>query len=228
MSPWRDPETGKFRSDSEGGGRRPSPDFDRWETFSGSIAVQIPAADNAGGTTVEQWTGDSGHLIDFDGELDNDELFRLQSVELTTSLALPTTATAEGSAVVGYVVASDPADPIPLTTRTTALGPLSAVDAEEGVLDIAQAQLDDDDVLLTGAQYAEASLMDTVNGVGAGANYANDSRSWSPWSEFGRTIDFDESDELAVTGELETRNVSDHQAIFTAFVTVHGWVDEFD
>lgn len=226
MSPGRDPQTGKFVS---GGSGRPSSDFDRYETFSGSLSVQIPAADNAGGQTLEQWSGSDGHVIDFDGELDNDEIFRLQSLEVTVSLALPVTATTEGAAVVGYVIGSDPVDPLPLASRTTALAPLSgATDREVGVLDISQAQSDDDDVMMSGALYAENSALDTVNALAMGGQVANQERSWSPWTEFDKTVDFDESDEIAVTGELTTNNVSDHNVIFTTFVTAHGWVDEWD
>lgn len=226
MSPHRDPETGKFVA---GSGDRPSSHFDRWATASGSLSVQIPAADNAGGSNQEQWTGSNGIVIDFENELDNDELFRVQSVEMTVSLALPTTATTEGAAVVGYILGSDPVDPQALATRTTALTPLgNGTDAEQGVLDISNAQSDDGNIMLSGALYAENSALDTVNALAHGADYANQERSWSPWQDFGRTIDFDESDEVAITGELGSNNVSDHQVIFTAFVTVHGWVDDFD
>lgn len=220
--PRRDPQTGKFVS-----GNRPS-GYDRRETLSGSIVVNIPAADNAGGSTIQQWTGSNGIVIDFDNELHSDEVFHLQSMEYSGSLALPTTATAESSAVVGYVIGSDMVNPQPFLTRTTSLSSLSAVDNEEGVADIAVGQSDDDSILLAGALYAEASIADSVNGLAGGADYENESRTFRPWRDLGTTVAFDQDDELAVTGELSSRNVSDHQVVYQAVITVHGWVEELD
>lgn len=218
----RDPETGKFVSGSS------RDNVDRWENLHGTVAVNIPAADLGGGTVAEQFDTPEAELINFSEVLDNDEVFNLELMQATVSAFASTTATAEGSLDVGYGITRDMFDAAPLFTRATHTANLPTTDFQQGTVDGAVAQNDNDGLLITGSLYAEPSVGDSTNGLGAGAGPANEVREFAPLRDMGRTIGFDQDDELYVIGELNVNNVSDHGVSFITTVDLHGHVLDED
>lgn len=213
--PRRDPNTGKFVSGSR-------PDFDRFTSVRATLDATIPAADLAGGTGTNKVEGEESQLIDFNNELDADELFIPWQFHFVVSHQLPTTATAESSSQLDWVFMTDLDDLRPNAGSVFyGAGPI----VEDGISDIRAAESFDASILWGGKMGAEAGHSDTVNGLAGGANHGYDSMTLdalamgSPWS-------FDEDDELAVPHDVQFDNISDH-AVQTAFTVVaHGGIVE--
>lgn len=211
MSPWRDPHTGKFRS-----GDRPD-NFDH-ESIAASITVTLPAADLGGGTLTEEVDGEQGELIDFTEPLNRDEIFELHSLQVSTTLSMPTTATAEGSAELAYQVVTDFAGPGPAGRPSFYGGP---VEQEDGIADVNTFQDHEDDYLARGRLVASPSHSDTVNALAGGADNANEN-----YIVPVHDLRLDENDELTVPMALAVNNVSDHAVVATVDVVAHGWIDD--
>lgn len=215
--PLRDPETGKFVAGGGSHGRDLRADMD---AVTGAIKYTIPAADNAGGITVQAVDGEEAELIDFTGVLDDDETFRIEAISLSLSLGLPTTATAEGFGSAGWQLRTDFGNDIPagIAGQFNNTGP----DREEGIIDVVQAQREESDIIEAGVLYAQPSFNDTVTGTGGGGHTANQHRYFTPGSDLGAVLTVDEDDELVLPTRLRTENVSDHRISFGAVAVCYG------
>lgn len=219
----RDPETGKFVAD-EGGGV--FEEMDRETTISGGLSVNIPAADLGGGNVTETVDGDDGELVNLSNHLDADEVFEARLIIVDTFLGLPTTATAEGSALVSYQVQTD------LSSFNNAEQGLfsgfygGATTLETGIADVRQNDEMDGSIVHTGAMYAESSALDTTNGVGTGSDHSEDTVVIPAKAQAGRSLLVDEDDEIGVSSRIGIDNVSDHAVTYGFGITMHGGVFE--
>lgn len=218
MSPRRDPETGKFVA---GGG---SVSWRKTDRIAGALNVEVPAADNAGGTEVDEVSGEEAIVVDFDDHVDNDEMFRLDLLQLSIWLGLPTTASAESSAYVGYQLGSDLLNASP--TYTTPTHWSGGVAQEQGGADVNSADEDADDVLHIGTLYGEAGHSDTVNALAGGAAPDRERTTLAFRDEYGASPLFDSDDELVMPMEIESNNVSDHGVQVGVKLLCHGRLDE--
>lgn len=125
----RDPRTGKFVS---GGSGRDWADLTR---VGGVINMTIPAADLAGGVRTEPVNGEEAELIDFTPMLENDEVFETVAATVSASLILPTSATAEGNAMLSFELGAESGTPGELMNQDpTFYGGVET--ASDGVVDI--------------------------------------------------------------------------------------------
>lgn len=215
----RDPQTGKFVSSGGGGSSVP---WSKQKRLAGSIHITIPAADLAGGTEEVDTIGDATEIIDFTDQLENDEIYRLHSMDVTSVLALPTSATAEGNAWWNFVVGPESDTPVMQSSPSFYIG--SPV-VEDGIADITGVTREAGGVMYNGMLYAEAGLLDTVNGAGAGAAPAN----MEETVHFGPDGPvFDRDDELYAPSEINVDDVSDHAVVASVGVLLHGHVEELD
>lgn len=212
MTPRRDPSTGKFVS---GSGER----WDELEVLYGGIAATIPAADLSGGLHHEWVAGSETEVIDFTAELDREEVFETRVIDVTVTLSMPTTATAEGAAEMEWALSSN-FDNEPSPTPTFYGGDLGE---ESGTADINASQMDDAGSLLTvGRLTATPSIADTVNALAAGGD---DDRRQKTLT-YGRGPRFDDNDQIAAPFSFHIDNVSDHAVVGTVDVMIAGIVDE--
>lgn len=212
--PRRDPKTGKFVSGSGG-------EYPRDRIF-GSIASTVPAADLAGGTTDANVFGEDSEVIDFSEYLDSDEVFEIAAVTVTATLAMPTTATAEGAAQLNWSVASD-------LGKGRVIAPThygGNTMRESETADIRQAQWDDDTVITQGTMTATAGFGDSVNGLGAGSFDGYERERIAFWDEYGSGPIYDADDELSVPHTMYIDNVSDHAVVAEIVVFLEGEVHD--
>lgn len=224
--PRRDPQTGQFvSSDSPG-----NYDWQDIRSISGVNHMEIPAADLAGGTGTSTAVGHpEAQIVDFTNVLDQDEVFRVLQIRANHLLYLPTTSTAESSSIATFEVSEEP-------NGATALGSGGAPthyggnqNASSGIIDIGAGAGGGkvSGVLYTGEMTAEASLGDSVNGLGAGA--APDRlREVVEFQHLGGGPIYDADDELYVPTRIGYENISDHAIQVTHNVLVRGLVEELD
>lgn len=207
---YRDPRTGQFVS-GDGGGMG--------DVFSARLSTTIPAADLAGGQQGKEGvTGEEAILVDFTPYLDSDEVFECREVNLGATLSLPTTATTEGSAYVDFALRSDFGEVVP--GRPTHYG--AGADREDGVADINHGQSEDDAIMALGHLYAENSVVDTVNALGAGSDHSQDRQ----YVQMDKA--FDQDDEVVIPHYINVDNISDHALVVGFDVRLVGEISELD
>lgn len=217
MSPRRDPSTGKFVSGSG---------VDAWhdvESISGALRSNLPAADLAGGTGNTVVNYRESEIVDFTNILDNDEIFEVLGGHLVATLAMPTTATAEGSAQLNWVLRGDPEEGAGEHPPFYGFGP----ELSDGIADIRQQQYDDNDRLAVGHLTATPSFLDTVNALGGGGDDGFD-RAELDFSDVGTGPQYDADDEIGIPHTFYYDGVSDH-AISAGFdLHLFGRVHDLD
>lgn len=215
--PQRDPKTGKFVS---GGG---SMDWSDTTQIGAYVSYSIPAADLAGGTGV---TGAEQHesteLVNFSPMLANDEVFVLHAARVTAGLALPTTATAESSGGMSFVIGTEPSGQLHSVRSPFYHG---SSDGGDGIIDYSKASKETGGVWHRGQAYAEASHSDTVNAVSAGSAPANQTE-MVVFDDIGARPAYDRDDEIYAPAELWYDNISDHAIEATITVLLFGHVEE--
>lgn len=213
MSPRRDPQTGQFVS----GGSVP---FSELDVVTGSLASTIPAADLSGTTGSEVTFGEQTIAVDFTPVLDRNEVFQVERLEAVATLTLPTSATAESSGEVEWAVRSD------IGEGEIAAGKSfynSFVAREDGIIDINQHQTDEaDDLLVAGRLTGESSLLDTVNGAGAGGIHGHE-RAGVVYDGAGPR--YDENDALSIPHSFSFDAISDHAITASFDLMLWGQVD---
>lgn len=214
MSPRRDPETGKFVSGGEMRSLRADMD-----AITGAVAFVIPAADLAGETSASI-DGEDAEIIDFTGVLDDDELFKIEMLSLSLSMGLPTTSSAEGFGAAAWQLRTDFGEVPPSATADKFTGTGTA--DSTGIVDVAQAQSEESDIIDSGVLYAEASFADALNTLGGGSDVANEHRYLKVGADLGAVLTVDEDDELSIPTSFRTDNVNDHRISFGATLTVYG------
>lgn len=212
----RDPETGKFVSSGS------AIDWHRTTRLMGVLHSTIPAADLSGATNEHEVLGDGTEIVDFGTVLGHDEVFRIRSMRVNATLGLPTTSTAESSAELSYTIGADAGGGIVQLDSSFYAG---KVHREEGLADIAQTDAEVPDIIAAGELHATADFGDSVNGLGAGADYDRD-RYWVHFGDEGPVYDAD--DELYAEHEFGIDNVSDHAVNGSFMVLIHGVVEELD
>lgn len=214
--PRRDPETGQFLSS---GGYS-----DRWMDTSrihGRIRSNIPAADLSGAIR-QRVDGAEAEIMEFSDILDNDEIFRLRSLQISAILALPTSSTAEGNAQLAWGLGTNPDSSVTMMGNPFYTG---TVHLEEGVADIASGSLEQSEHIAVGTLQAEASGLDTVNGAGFGGDIDRDRRQLHlP----GGGPAFDRDDELILPHIFDVDGVNDHSVDFSFNLLAHGVIEELD
>lgn len=219
--PRRDPKTGKFVS-SDGCVTRNDAD-----TVMADFVSVIPAADLSGGTTTPsdgRVEGEDAEIVNFSNLLDSDEVFEIYRLTLMTSLSLPTTASAEGSAQADYTLTDDLTDFVGTTGSFYGAGP----EIQTGIVDIRANQFDDDDWLVNGRLWASPSHSDSAAGLAAGSDAMSQLHEVGYLSEYGGGPRFDEDDEIAITHEITVDNVSDHAVQFTADLLLVGEIFDLE
>lgn len=217
--PRRDPSTGQFVSGSGG---------HAWTNQKRIMGIQsqtIPAADLSGGTTELDIKGDHAELVDFSDSLENDEIFHTDAAYVASYLGMPTTATAEGAAVLNYEIGSDSAGILTESTPTFFGGNQNG---SSGIADSSYASTEGREQWFVDQLYAEASLNDTVNGTGAGAAPAQNQEMISFAADLGAGPAYDRDDEIYAPAELQIDNVSDHAVIYSVWTMLYGHVEELD
>lgn len=216
----RDPGTGQFVSDTDSTYRKTA-------TITGSVSAIVPAADLSGSNTTIAADGPPTELVDWDQYLDQDEVAEVVSARFVTQAALPTTSTAEGSLQVTWAVTEDAGVPriADLNSPFYAAG---AQNASDGIVDLTIDTQRDDSVLTGGQLWAEASVGDTVNGVGSGAEYDSDRYSVDYRDMYGTGPVYDQNDSLYAPHQYGVDNVSDHAIAFDARVVLHVLIHTLD
>lgn len=213
----RDPRTGKFVSSGSGA------DWSDKTRVGGIVNYSIPAADLGGGTVTAGVDGEESEIVDFTDKLENDEVYQAERVQIATFLGLPTTATAESSAIVKFELGSRGDPTFPATATPVFYGGVTS--AEDGIVDVNSTDEEAGSVFWMGQHYAEASAVDTVNALGAGADAENDKET----VYFGSAGPvFDRDDELYAPAEISVDNVSDHAVVASCWVLLDGEVQELD
>lgn len=212
--PTRDPQTGKFVSGKKAGRER---------SITATYGTTIPAADLSGGTSIARVSGEAAVFVDFSDKLHNDEVFHLDRIQGRLSVAMPTTATAEGYAMLEYVLSQDGNDSSWSTSNAFWSG---SPHTEDGIVDITQVDTDDESTLYAGVSTVAPSVADTANNMTAGAENDHDDilRVW-PEDE---TPVFDENDELAFPHQWHVDNVSDHAVYGEVVALLEGRVLEVE
>lgn len=219
---YRDPDTGQFVS--SGGGAKAYHDATR---IGGLLTAVIPAADLSGGTGDNQVSGDETEIVDFDGYLANDEVFRLQMARVSAVLSLPTTATAEGSGTLKYGIGGSGDINAAIHNTDSFYG--SATVAEEGQVDIHQDNHQEmPSIWHLGTLYAENSAADSTNGLGVGGDSAHESELIPFGANLGDGPVYDRDDELYAPFEVATDNISDHAIRGQMQVLLWGHIEELD
>lgn len=210
---YRGPD-GKFRSDDDRQGR-----CDRHTAFTGYLSSTIPAADLSGGENVDLVDGEESVIIDFGDELDNDEVFVPELLYITAGLHGPTTASAESSLSLGYMLSTDLQNVRPANAwRGTFYG--AGETTSQGIVDVAQNDSSDDSVLFAGGMFGSPSHSDSTNGLAAGNDAGHETTRLPLATETGHSVSLDADDELSVPHQIASDNVSDHavQASFAVHV----------
>lgn len=215
----RDPQTGKFVS----GGGHGLNWHDRTQ-ISGHMHWSIPAADLGGGTLNANATGGPTEIVDFTPVLENDEVYRLSTLHVSAYLGFPTTATAESSGMVSFDINSD-GDPI----ASSGGNPFyEGANDEDGVIDIVHGSTESDSSIYYADLIGEASVGDTVNGVGSGSDYEN----MTEWIAFDQMLGggpvYDRDDELYCPVDVRVDNAADHSISGGVSVMLYGHVEELD
>lgn len=213
---YRDPETGKFVSSGDG---------DDWidtTRIAASLHSAIPAADLGGNKVTAGVDGEEAEIADFTDILDNDEIFRLRSLQVTGTFAMPTTATAESAGQVTWELTSDSTG-MPFDIGSPYFN--NQIEQEEGIVDINSHSDEASSALAVGQMRAEASFLDTVNALGGGGINGSDRRT----IDFGREGPaYDRDDELNLVHEFDVNGVSDHAVTASWHTLLHGVIEELD
>lgn len=217
----RDPDTGKFVS----GGSAKAVQWNDVKTIHGVNHYNIPAADLSGGTYERSVDGSNSEIINFSGELANDEVFRALGLQYVATLGGPTTATAEGSMELSWMVSSKP-EQSSMRANSPFYG--GNVNREQGTIDIVNGYQETTGTLVYGEMHAEPSAADSTNGLGLGADYDRERGIISFVEMFGDGPAYDRDDELYAPAEFGIDNVSDHAVNATIGVLLHGTVEELD
>lgn len=215
----RDPETGQFVSGGAAGGI----DWSKLDVAVGGINVNIPAADNTGATGSDASFGDNVEVIDFTQFLDSGEVFESLMMRWAGRLWLPTTATAEGTAVMvgGLTLTGD--------SESTVFGLHqygAAPQREDGRLNISNHDNVDNDVLHNFTLAATAGFRDTTTGTGGGAEDGYDSAFYDYVSNGVTGPKFDDNDTLYMPFRLAQQEIADHGISMVGKVTIVGHVSE--
>lgn len=202
-----------------------SPDYNEMTGITASISMTIPAADLAGGTQAEGVWGDETEIVDFTPILDNDEVYELHHMEGTALCAMPTTATAEGDALIEYAYTRDFDIPSGVMSGTSTFFGASAV--EEGIVDINASGADDEQEVLHGSHlWSTPSAIDSVNGTGAGSDLDRERFEKDFVDRYGSGPAFDADDEIAVPTWFHLSGISDHAVAFQTVVNLRGEIVE--
>lgn len=213
----RDPETGKFVSDGDG------PSWRDTTRLSGIVNYTVPAADLGGGNNRTMVAGDESEIMDFTPFLENDEVFRMRSLEVAVSVGLPTTATQESSALISYQIGPDSDSNQMMNQSPTFYG--GGLHEEDYIVDINSSSREVGGTLHIGQAYVEASHSDTVNALGGGGDAENQHHQLH-FGDAGPVYDRD--DELYCPTELHYDNISDHAIVASIWFLAHGEVEELD
>lgn len=217
--PQRDPTTGKFVSGSGGHA------WTDQKRIMGISSATIPAADLSGGTVEVDVKGDHAELVDFSGSLENDEIFHVNAAYIASYLGLPTTATAEGSAVMNYEIGADSTGILTEATPTFYGGNQNG---GSGIADMSYSSSEGGSQWFVDQLYAEPSLNDTVNGTGAGGSPAQNQEMLSFAADLGAGPAYDRDDEIYAPAEIQVDNVSDHAVTTSVWTMLYGHVEELD
>lgn len=213
---YRDPETGQFVSSGEG---------DDWvdtTRIAASLHSSIPAADLSGGKANAGVEGEAAEIADFTDVLENDEIFRLRSVQISATFAMPTSATAESSGEVTWALTRG-SHAFPFFINSPFYN--GSVDIEDGIADVTSASDEESAALAIGQLRSEPSFLDTVNGAGGGGINGADHRT----VQFGKAGPaFDRDDELRLVHEFDVDGVSDHAVDASWHTLLHGVIEELD
>lgn len=208
--PHRDPRTGQFVSGSS-----------EEESITAGLGMNIPAADLSGGNNAQYVDGEEATLVDFTEVLDSDEVFEIHSLMLANAYYAPTTATAEGSALVEWELTPDPNGSSGAYAGTAFWN--SSPDREEGIADMFMSQTDGEETLSVGVMGVIPSLNDTTNGTGAGGDWENE-RVNLGWED---PIEMDANDALYLNQHHHFDNISDHAVSMQSRAVLKGRTVEF-
>lgn len=219
----RDPETGRFVSDSGGGHGDAS--YGRTRTITGAMHSEIAAADLAGGTTTDTVeAGAALELIDFDEVLvQENEVYEVVMARLLYYVNAHTTATAEGWVGVGWEVTTDQN----LGTgelRPPFTGSGSGIAGSNAT--ISQDSRRAEQTFDHGFLNAEPSHSDTTNGLAAGADYNIVDRQIEYRQAFDRGPMFDMDDSWFVPHRYHIDNIDDHAVQFGVACQLEGVVHD--
>lgn len=215
----RDPQTGQFVS----GDTRSDVDWTDTKRIGAGMGINIPAADLAGATDHTALEGESAKIVDFSDQLENDEVYVLHKAQVAAFLNFPTTATAESSGGFAYQIGPESRD----VSRAHLIQPFyhGSAKREHGIIDINQDSGEAGGVWAVGHLAGEASLGDSTNGLGAGADNENERYT----VDFGDTRPvYDRDDELYAVSKLWYDNISDHAIGGLIRVLLHGHVESLD
>lgn len=206
----RDPDTGKFVSDS--GGQQ----YDHHEmtTIQGSLGVEIPAADLSGGTTAHpKLEGEDTEIIDFTGVIGGDEAFEVVHARYNVVFFPGTTSSGQGREAL--MVEIGPTGALQMNNSPA----FWQTDVENDVYDIGTESVDDTDVLHHAFLAGHSETKDGTGASGSGT-YMRDAAT-VPYKALtgGMGPTFDQDDELFAPLRMWTDAVSNHAA--EAFITVN-------
>lgn len=210
---YQDPETGLFKSGSS------NSDLPRRDVVSSSINFGFAAADLTSGVDGQGIDGSDANVIDFDEELDNDEIFALHRLEAVMQIVPQKTATAEHVYRWEYAV-RDADDYIASTSEP--------VTDEAGIASVRRDQTTDDDVHFAGTLAGSGDIVDTVNALGGGADQQHRTHVIEYAGLGLRYPVYDQDDELAVPSFVAVNGSADQGVDFNATVTAIGAVHELD
>lgn len=206
----RDPDTGKFVADHDDRG---AVDLDATEVFTGKLLWQIPAADVTAGSDTQELSGEAAQILDFTDYLGSDEVFVTHAVNMEVQLSAGQTATAEHVIETDYHLRSqgNVEEVIGVTPQE-----------EEGIVDVANVDADDDDIIFNGFVAGGGDFADSATGLAGGGNLNHVSHDMNYVDADLPGPAFDQDDELYVPQQILVTGSDDQSArgIFT--VTVYG------
>lgn len=191
------------------------------EAIHGRLTATVEAADLSGGTPTGTLDGANSQAIDLDDFLDSHEQFVVNAVEFAGHLHMPTTATAEGSAVVHCRVGEQ--EDISSFGSTFYSGNTDATETGSQLTwKIRRGAQEETGFWRAYYFTAGSSVADSTNGLGAGAmdSYVYDLTTFDDLGIEKPVLDDD--DEIHIPSVWGIDNVSDHAVNWEAEVGLYG------
>lgn len=220
----RDPQTGKFVSDSDG----PGPDYETLTAITGSVNAMIQPADLSGGTTAhDPMDSTLSEIISWDRHLDADEVFAAKYLRYVVSLTGHTTQSAESYLMGAWAIQDSPG-----ANRSGGVfkNPVNwgGTSDTSGVYDVARTDRESAGTLVSGRLTAEGSAADSASGLGLGAAPGFDAGSVPFQAIYGSGPIAEDEDSWYAPIRLWTDNVDDHGVSVDVFIETVGEKARYD